>query len=195
MLEGRRAKARRGELGKPVPMGYVRRLSGEVALDPDEQAQGTIRQVFDAVRAVSHGWQGAVLSGRARHPDAGAHARRPRQGGARMAPRQPAVAAQSVWQSDLCRHLCLWRASDRPAAAEAGTSGHRATSAACRRSRGVPAGSGAGLHHPRAVRAQSGAIARQPGGSSRPGAGRHGAAVGPAGVRPVRIAHDGGLQQ
>jgi DNA invertase Pin-like site-specific DNA recombinase len=46
MLEGRRAKARRGELGKPVPMGYVRRLSGEVALDPDEQAQSTIRQVF-----------------------------------------------------------------------------------------------------------------------------------------------------
>ena len=38
MLKGRRAKARRGELGKPVPMGYVRRLSGEVALDPDEQA-------------------------------------------------------------------------------------------------------------------------------------------------------------
>jgi hypothetical protein len=40
MLEGRRAKARRGELGKPVPMGYVRRPSGEVALDPDEQAPG-----------------------------------------------------------------------------------------------------------------------------------------------------------
>jgi DNA invertase Pin-like site-specific DNA recombinase len=47
MLEGRRAKARRGELGKPVPMGYVRRPSGEVILDPDEHAQGTIRLVFD----------------------------------------------------------------------------------------------------------------------------------------------------
>jgi excisionase family DNA binding protein len=46
MLEGRRAKARRGELGKPLPMGYVRRPSGEVALDPDEQAQATIRLVF-----------------------------------------------------------------------------------------------------------------------------------------------------
>jgi DNA invertase Pin-like site-specific DNA recombinase len=46
MLEGRRAKARRGELGKPVPMGYLRRPCGEVALDPDEQAQATIRQVF-----------------------------------------------------------------------------------------------------------------------------------------------------
>jgi DNA invertase Pin-like site-specific DNA recombinase len=47
MLEGRRAKARRGELGKAVPMGYLRRLSGEVVLDPDEQAQATIRLVFE----------------------------------------------------------------------------------------------------------------------------------------------------
>jgi DNA invertase Pin-like site-specific DNA recombinase len=47
MLEGRRAKARRGDLGKPLPMGYLRRPSGEVALDPDEQAQATIRQVFE----------------------------------------------------------------------------------------------------------------------------------------------------
>jgi DNA invertase Pin-like site-specific DNA recombinase len=47
MLEGRMAKAERGELGKAVPMGYVRRTSGEIVLDPDEQAQGTIRLVFD----------------------------------------------------------------------------------------------------------------------------------------------------
>src|SRR5437763_15319706 len=33
MLEGRRAKARRGELGKPVPMGYLRRPSGVVVRD------------------------------------------------------------------------------------------------------------------------------------------------------------------
>jgi DNA invertase Pin-like site-specific DNA recombinase len=47
MLEGRKAKARRGELGKSVPMGYVRRPSGEVVFDPDEQAQATIRLIFD----------------------------------------------------------------------------------------------------------------------------------------------------
>ncbi|MBI1220822.1 MAG: recombinase family protein [Rhodobacteraceae bacterium] len=47
MLEGRRAKARRGELAKNLPMGYARRPSGEVILDPDEQAQGVIRLVFD----------------------------------------------------------------------------------------------------------------------------------------------------
>jgi DNA invertase Pin-like site-specific DNA recombinase len=47
MLEGRRAKARRGELGKTLPMGYLRRPSGEIALDPDEQAQATISLVFE----------------------------------------------------------------------------------------------------------------------------------------------------
>ena len=47
MLEGKRAKARRGELGMRLPIGYVRRLSGEVALDPDEQAQATVRLVFE----------------------------------------------------------------------------------------------------------------------------------------------------
>jgi DNA invertase Pin-like site-specific DNA recombinase len=47
MLEGRRAKARRGELGKPVPMGYFCPPSGEIVFDPDEQAQATIRLVFD----------------------------------------------------------------------------------------------------------------------------------------------------
>ena len=47
MLAGRKAKARRGELGKPVPIGYARRPSGEVVLDPDEQAQATVRLIFD----------------------------------------------------------------------------------------------------------------------------------------------------
>src|SRR5208283_3719937 len=47
MLAGRNAKARRGELNKPLPMGYLRRPSGEVAFDPDGQAQGVIRLVFE----------------------------------------------------------------------------------------------------------------------------------------------------
>jgi DNA invertase Pin-like site-specific DNA recombinase len=37
MDEGRRAKARRGELFRLLPCGYVRRPSGEIALNPDEQ--------------------------------------------------------------------------------------------------------------------------------------------------------------
>ncbi len=47
LLAGKRAKAARGELGKRVPMGYVRRPSGEVIKDPDEQAQATIQLIFD----------------------------------------------------------------------------------------------------------------------------------------------------
>jgi DNA invertase Pin-like site-specific DNA recombinase len=47
MLEARLAKARRGELGRAVPMGYVRRATGEIVIDPDEQAQATIRLIFD----------------------------------------------------------------------------------------------------------------------------------------------------
>lgn len=47
MLEGKRAKARRGELGMRLPMGYVRHASGEVMKDPDEQARSVIDLVFD----------------------------------------------------------------------------------------------------------------------------------------------------
>jgi DNA invertase Pin-like site-specific DNA recombinase len=47
MLEGKRAKARRGELGMLLPMGYIRQLSGDVVKDPDEQAQTVIQRVFE----------------------------------------------------------------------------------------------------------------------------------------------------
>ena len=50
MLSGRLAKAERGELAIPLPIGYARRPSGEVVLDPDEQAQHVVRLVFDAFR-------------------------------------------------------------------------------------------------------------------------------------------------
>ena len=46
MWAGKRAKAERGELGMTVPMGYLRRPSGEVIQDPDEQARATIALIF-----------------------------------------------------------------------------------------------------------------------------------------------------
>jgi Recombinase zinc beta ribbon domain/Recombinase len=46
MASGRLAKAGRGELALPLPAGYVRQPSGEVALDPDEQVQSVVRLVF-----------------------------------------------------------------------------------------------------------------------------------------------------
>jgi hypothetical protein len=59
MWSGRVAKARRGELAVPLPAGLVRRPSGEVALDPDEQVRAVVRLVFDLFERL--GTVGAVL--------------------------------------------------------------------------------------------------------------------------------------
>ena len=48
MLSGKLAKAERGDLAIPLPIGYVRRPSGEAVLDPDEQARHVVRLVFSA---------------------------------------------------------------------------------------------------------------------------------------------------
>lgn len=47
LLQGKLHKARRGELGVPVPTGYLRQASGEVVLDPDEEVQLAVRTVFE----------------------------------------------------------------------------------------------------------------------------------------------------
>ncbi len=47
MIEGKKAKARRGELGMRLPMGYMARPSGEIIKDVDEQAQLAINLVFE----------------------------------------------------------------------------------------------------------------------------------------------------
>src|SRR5215208_5008409 len=44
---GRLHKAGRGELFSKVPCGYVKLPSGDVALDPDEQARDVVRLIFD----------------------------------------------------------------------------------------------------------------------------------------------------
>ena len=44
---GRMNKARRGELFNHAPIGYIRNASGEMVLDPDEQAQSVVRLIFD----------------------------------------------------------------------------------------------------------------------------------------------------
>jgi DNA invertase Pin-like site-specific DNA recombinase len=44
---GRLHKAKRCALIQDVPCGYVKRPTGEVARDPDEQAQATVQMVFD----------------------------------------------------------------------------------------------------------------------------------------------------
>lgn len=44
--QGKLNKARRGELAFPLPIGYVRRPSGEVTFDPDEQVQHVVKLLF-----------------------------------------------------------------------------------------------------------------------------------------------------
>lgn len=59
LQQGRLQKARRGELWKPVPTGYVRTASGEVVLDPDEEVRAVIHLLFSSFRR--HGTVRGVL--------------------------------------------------------------------------------------------------------------------------------------
>jgi len=47
LLRGSRNKAERGELFLAVPLGYLKTSTGDVVQEPDEQARGMIRLVFD----------------------------------------------------------------------------------------------------------------------------------------------------
>jgi DNA invertase Pin-like site-specific DNA recombinase len=60
MQTAKLTKAQRGELGMSLPIGYVRRPSGDVVKDPDEQAQHVVALVFEqfqrlgTIRGVLH---------------------------------------------------------------------------------------------------------------------------------------------
>src|SRR4051794_2642118 len=47
LLRGSRNKAERGELFLAVPLGYLKTPAGEVIQEPDEQARGMIRLIFE----------------------------------------------------------------------------------------------------------------------------------------------------
>lgn len=47
LLQGKLQKARRGELRKPVPSGYLLQASGEVVLDPDESVRAVVHFIFE----------------------------------------------------------------------------------------------------------------------------------------------------
>ncbi len=65
MFQGRLSKARRGELVSPLPTGYVRRASGAVTFDPDEQVQHVVRLIFRKFEEL--GTLNAVLQYLVRH--------------------------------------------------------------------------------------------------------------------------------
>ena len=131
MLSGKLAKAERGELAVPLPIGYVRRPSGEVILDPDEQAQHVVRLVFGAFAPAGNAQQRAPLPGRPGGPAAGPGALRPVEGGARMAAPYPGDAAEHAAQPGLRRVLRLRPPPGRAAAEDPGPAGHRAGGERC----------------------------------------------------------------
>lgn len=47
MYQGLLNKAKRGEVFNHAPLGYIKLLSGEFALDPDQQVQSVVRLIFD----------------------------------------------------------------------------------------------------------------------------------------------------
>jgi DNA invertase Pin-like site-specific DNA recombinase len=53
---GRDNKAARGDLFLQVPIGYVKSPSGEVMLEPDEQARGIVQLVFDKFEELGTVW-------------------------------------------------------------------------------------------------------------------------------------------
>ena len=50
LIGGQRAKARRGELETPLPVGLVYDAIGKVVLDPDQSVQDALRQFFETFR-------------------------------------------------------------------------------------------------------------------------------------------------
>jgi DNA invertase Pin-like site-specific DNA recombinase len=59
LLGGKLNKARKGELGLPLPVGLVHDEAGRVVMDPDREVQGAVRQVFEGF--ARHGSAGAVV--------------------------------------------------------------------------------------------------------------------------------------
>ena len=107
MLSGRLAKAERGELAIPLPIGYVRRPSGEVILDPDEQAQHVVRLVFSTFARL--GTLNGVLrylAGQQVQLPVRVHSG-PAEGGAGVAAPDPGDAADHAAQPGLRRVLRL----------------------------------------------------------------------------------------
>jgi DNA invertase Pin-like site-specific DNA recombinase len=64
MYQGKLNEARRGELVVGVPAGYIKSPAGRVTLDPDEQAQGVLRLIFDLFdrRGTVHGVLRALIA-------------------------------------------------------------------------------------------------------------------------------------
>jgi DNA invertase Pin-like site-specific DNA recombinase len=70
LWEGMRHKAKRGAVWNHPPMGDVRGPEGDDQLDPDEQAQGVMRLIFEACERQGslHGWLRSLVAHDVRWP-------------------------------------------------------------------------------------------------------------------------------
>ncbi len=118
--------ARRGELPFDPPIGYVRRPSGEITLDPDEQVQQVVRLIFRKFDEV--GTLNGVLRYLVRHDiQLGVRVRigaNPWRFG--MALSQSVTQAESPKKSGLCRYIRLWSSPNRSAQATTRATQYRA---------------------------------------------------------------------
>lgn len=87
LFQGKLSKARRGELGGPMPIGYVRTVDGQVQFDPDEQVQHVVRLIFRKFE--QFGTLNAVLQYLVRHDIQVGVRDRTRAAGGRLSWRRP----------------------------------------------------------------------------------------------------------
>ena len=123
---GKLAKARRGELAIALPIGYVRRPSGEVgAWTPTSRSSTVVRLVFAQVRGAGHRSH-AVLRYLVDHGiELGCGAERAGQGRAGLAPAQPDDAAEHAHRPHLRRGLRLRPEAGRSPQEAPGQAHHR----------------------------------------------------------------------
>ena len=124
--EGRRKKAKRGDLLNHPPLGYVRGTDGDDHLDPDEQAQRVVRLIFDAFehQGSLHGLLRSLVAHEIRLP---IRPHKGQPGSTGVASSQSDDVATRLAPSELCRCLSLGLSQDRPAQATAGSPQHGKT--------------------------------------------------------------------
>ena len=195
MLAGKQAKARRGELAIALPTGYVRRPSGEAALDPDEQAQTVVRLIF--AKFAELGTLHGVLRWLVDHDvELGMRLRAGPDKGELVWRRPNRMTLQNMLHSPVYAGIYAYgRRRVDPHRQLPGRPSTGRVVRGRRRVAGGDPGAAARLHHRRAVPRQPGPAGRQrrPRRDPRRGARRVGAAVGAGALRTLRPAHDGAL--
>lgn len=188
MQRGKLSKARRGELVSGVPLGYLKKPSGEVVLDPDEEARHVVGVVFRKFEELGtlHGLLRYLADHGVRLP----FRERTGVGKGEFSWRRPNRQTlhnmlQTLFSS---RGVRVRSQASRSAEANAGRALHRPGVAPAEAVDGAHQGPHAGLHILGAIRAQPGSSSVQPLARTGDGigAGREGAFVGAGGLRQVR---------